>query len=308
MGQYDAAFNCSTGAYRYCCGTCHYRFCCALRGRRLEQARCTNVQGPPRWAATPAPRRPGPRPAGPGQPGSTVYVVCGVVTFALAVGVALRVAFGKASGRPPRARRVDVPRALVDILRHQAGGGGRPERRSSTGLAAGPPDNGPARPPKGLYGPPKGNHENLHNYLHLSVGSPEPHGATLDWRLRPPPGPRAGALSCSRSFHNLAPPPPPYESAVGPRCASLRRLGEPHTRVHACARVCARVPPPRTRVCVRASRPRAPAAPPCGAWVSHTRVCMRVRACARVSPRPARVSVCVRAGPARPLRLPAAPG
>ncbi|XP_064359681.1 protein shisa-7 [Dromaius novaehollandiae] len=234
MGQYDAAFNCSTGAFRFCCGTCHYRFCCEHRARRLEQARCTNVETP-RWAATPAPASPGPpgpgagaRPA-PARPGSTVYVVCGVVTFALAAGVALRVAFGKASRRP-RARDINVPRALVDILRHQAGGSERPERRSSAALGPGPPDNGPARPPKGLYGPAKackGPHENLHNYLHLDVGSPEHHAATLDWRV--PPGPRAGGLSCSRSFHNLSLLPPSYESAVRAelaRYASLKRLAE----------------------------------------------------------------------------------
>ncbi|XP_067170397.1 protein shisa-7 [Apteryx mantelli] len=243
MGQYDAAFNCSTGAFRFCCGTCHYRFCCEHRGRRLEQARCTNVETP-RWAATPAPgaaaaaaaaAEPG-APARPpaARPGSTVYVVCGVVTFALAAGVALRVAFGKASRRP-RARDINVPRALVDILRHQAGGSGRPERperRSSAVLAAGPPDNGPAWPPTTLYGAPKackGNHENLHNYLHLSVGSPEHHGATLDWRVPPTPSSRrAGALSCSRSFHNLSLLPPPPESGLrggGPaRGVSLQRL------------------------------------------------------------------------------------
>ncbi|XP_061299418.1 protein shisa-7, partial [Pezoporus flaviventris] len=42
-------------------------------------------------------------------------------------------------------------------------------------------------------------------------------------------GPRAGTLSCSRSFHNLSHPPPPYEGPPPPelgRCTSLRRLAD----------------------------------------------------------------------------------
>ncbi|XP_072703799.1 protein shisa-7 [Ciconia boyciana] len=109
-----------------------------------------------------------------------------------------------------------------------APGGGRPERRSSGVLPPPPPDNGPARPPKTLYSTVKACKDaGHHSYVHLNVGSPEHRAATLDWRV--PPGPRAGALSCSRPFHNLSHPPPPYESTLRPdiaRCASLKRLAD----------------------------------------------------------------------------------
>ncbi|GAB0202105.1 protein shisa-6 [Grus japonensis] len=104
-------------------------------------------------------------------------------------------------------------------------GGGRPERRSSGVLPPPPPDNGPARPPKTLYSTVMACKDTgHHSYVHLNVGTPEHRAATLDWRV-----PRAGALSCSRSFHNLSHPPPPYESALRPdvaRCASLKRLAD----------------------------------------------------------------------------------
>ncbi|XP_053824329.1 LOW QUALITY PROTEIN: protein shisa-7, partial [Vidua chalybeata] len=239
MGHYDAAFNCSTGAFRFCCGTCSYRFCCEHRARRLEQRRCGNARSPP-WART-APPAPSAAPGAAGGAGGVPYVVCGVVSVALAVAVGARAAWGRgqraAGGGGGGGARGDgssqtspnvpkrpqtspnVPRALVDVLRHQAGGGGaRPERRSSCGvLAPPPPDSGPPRPPKNLYGPGNG-------YAHLGFGTPEHRGATLDWRV-PPPAP----LSCSRSFHNLSHLPPPYESpprADGARWASLRRLAD----------------------------------------------------------------------------------
>ncbi|XP_059693676.1 LOW QUALITY PROTEIN: protein shisa-7-like, partial [Haemorhous mexicanus] len=131
MGHYDAAFNCSTGAFRFCCGTCSLRFCCEHRGLRLEQRRCTNARSPP-WAPHRAPPRPPPAPPGPPRPGDP-----------------------RGGGGAGGGGRGGRPRALVDVLRHQAGGGGaRPERRSSCGvLAPPPPDSGPPRPPKNLYGP-----------------------------------------------------------------------------------------------------------------------------------------------------------
>ncbi|TFJ99334.1 Protein shisa-7 [Platysternon megacephalum] len=188
MGQYDAAFNCTTGGYRFCCGTCHYRFCCEHRAMRLEQGRCTNVETP-FWAHTQASSTAGPGGRGPGgseaarqQSNSTVYVVCGVISFTLAVGLGIKVAFGKASRRP-QGREINMPRALVDILRHQAGTSSRSERSNSTTLNSASQDNGPARPPKNLYNtikPCQSNHDTMHhNYVHLNVSSPKHHAATL---------------------------------------------------------------------------------------------------------------------------------
>uniref|UniRef100_A0A8C8SB43 Shisa N-terminal domain-containing protein n=1 Tax=Pelusios castaneus TaxID=367368 RepID=A0A8C8SB43_9SAUR len=218
MGQYDAAFNCTTGGYRFCCGTCHYRFCCEHRAMRLEQGRCTNVESPV-WAHTQASSTAGPGGRGPENPeanhqqsNSTVYVVCGVISFTLAVGLGIKVAFGKASRRP-QGREINVPRALVDILRHQAGTSSRSERSNSTTLNSSSQDNGPARPPKNLYStvkPCKNNH---------------------DWRVHhtPTSALKYNSLTCSRSFHNLSHLPPSYESAIKSelsRYSSLKRLAE----------------------------------------------------------------------------------
>ncbi|KAM9038552.1 protein shisa-7 isoform 1-T1 [Sarcophilus harrisii] len=265
MGQYDATFNCSTGSFRFCCGTCYYRFCCEHRHMRLAQASCSNYDTPV-WAYTPQPSDAGGPGAGgngggpgPGQPGwldgnragagaggaggrggegpggSTAYVVCGVISFALAVGVGAKVAFSKASRAPRAHREINVPRALVDILRHQAGPTTRPDRARSSSLTPGlgGPDSIPPRPPKNLYNPVKAsNHDTLHhNYIHLNVNSPKHHAATLDWRAQPPPSPALhySTLSCSRSFHNLSHLPPSYEAAVKSelsRYSSLKRLAE----------------------------------------------------------------------------------
>ncbi|XP_066230626.1 protein shisa-7 isoform X2 [Saccopteryx leptura] len=238
MGQYDATFNCSTGSYRFCCGTCHYRFCCEHRHMRLAQASCSNYDTP-RWATTPPPLAggaggtggagggPGPGQAGwleggraggsgvrggEGPGGSTAYVVCGVISFALAVGVGAKVAFSKASRAPRAHRDINVPRALVDILRHQAGPATRPDRARSSSLSAGigGPDSMTPRTPKNLYSTMK--------------------SSNLDWRAAPPsPSLHYSTLSCSRSFHNLSHLPPSYEAAVKSelnRYSSLKRLAE----------------------------------------------------------------------------------
>ncbi|XP_066127093.1 protein shisa-7 isoform X2 [Saccopteryx bilineata] len=235
MGQYDATFNCSTGSYRFCCGTCHYRFCCEHRHMRLAQASCSNYDTP-RWATTPPPLAggtggagggPGPGQAGwleggraggsgvrggEGPGGSTAYVVCGVISFALAVGVGAKVAFSKASRAPRAHRDINVPRALVDILRHQAGPATRPDRARSSSLSAGigGPDSMTPRTPKNLYSTMK--------------------SSNLDWRVAPPsPSLHYSTLSCSRSFHNLSHLPPSYEAAVKSelnRYSSLKRLAE----------------------------------------------------------------------------------
>ncbi|XP_004866705.1 protein shisa-7 isoform X2 [Heterocephalus glaber] len=239
MGQYDATFNCSTGNYRFCCGTCHYRFCCEHRHMRLAQASCSNYDTP-RWATTPPPLAggaggsgaaggglgpgqagwleggraggPGGR-GGEGPGGSTAYVVCGVISFALAVGVGAKVAFSKASRAPRAHQEINVPRALVDILRHQGGPGTRQDRARSSSLTPGigGSDSMGPRTPKNLYNTMK--------------------PSNLDWRPVPPPSPplHYSTLSCSRSFHNLSHLPPSYEVAVKSelnRYSSLKRLAE----------------------------------------------------------------------------------
>nr|XP_023968273.1 protein shisa-7 [Chrysemys picta bellii] len=238
MGQYDAAFNCTTGGYRFCCGTCHYRFCCEHRAMRLEQGRCTNVETP-FWAHTQASSTAGPGGRGPGgseaarqQSNSTVYVVCGVISFTLAVGLGIKVAFGKASRRP-QGREINMPRALVDILRHQAGTSSRSERSNSTTLNSGLGFGGEVL---GGFAPRQITRLCLadamhHNYVHLNVSSPKHHAATLDWRVHhtPTSGLKYNSLTCSRSFHNLSHLPPSYESAVKSelsRYSSLKRLAE----------------------------------------------------------------------------------
>ncbi|XP_032090949.1 protein shisa-7 [Thamnophis elegans] len=233
MGQYDAAFNCTTGGYRFCCGTCQYRFCCDDRSRRLEQGKCRDS---PQWYATtiPGPATNGPNvPNSKQQSNSTVYVICGVISFTLAVGVGIKFFFSKASRRP-HGRELNVPRALVDILRHQAGTTSCSERNNSLVMNSNFQDNGSARPPKNLYNavkPSKSSHDNMHhNYIHLNVNSPKHHTATLDWHMNDTPShssTKYNTLSCSRSFHNLSHLPPSYESAIKSelnRYSSLKRL------------------------------------------------------------------------------------
>ncbi|XP_077170328.1 protein shisa-7 isoform X1 [Paroedura picta] len=234
IGQYDAAFNCTTGGYRFCCGTCHYRFCCEDGSRRLEQGKCP--KSPP-WLTTPSTgtSTKGPEaPNGSKQTGnSTVYVICGVISFTLAVAVGMKFFFSKASRRP-HGRELNVPRALVDILRHQAGSSSCSERNNSLVINSNFQDNGSARPPKNLYStvkPSKSSHDNMHhNYMHLNASSPKHHTATLDWHMNHTPSHSTGkynTLSCSRSFHNLSHLPPSYETAIKSelnRYSSLKRL------------------------------------------------------------------------------------
>ncbi|MGH0171733.1 UNVERIFIED_CONTAM: hypothetical protein FKN15_062039 [Acipenser sinensis] len=158
MGQYDHTFNCSTNTFLYCCGTCHYRFCCEHRGNRLDQGACNNYDSP-EWAHTPPPT---PAPPGghrpdpdfnalKGQNNSTLYIVGGVILATLAVAVGAKLAFHKAS-RNPRDRDINVPRALVDILRNQSASVQHGERNNSTVLGSNT-DTGSSRPPKNLYTP-----------------------------------------------------------------------------------------------------------------------------------------------------------
>ncbi|TEA35484.1 hypothetical protein DBR06_SOUSAS20510064 [Sousa chinensis] len=247
MGQYDATFNCSTGSYRFCCGTCHYRFCCEHRHMRLAQASCSNYDTP-RWATTPPPLAGGA--GGAGGPrfrvgqghreddvGGTAEGVGSkyIGEGALQAGSVVRGTLGQAVLRlilarggkeacalpfptpSPSPQATDHPsatsRALVDILRHQAGPGTRPDRARSSSLTpgVGGPDSMPPRTPKNLYNTVK--------------------PTNLDWRAIPPPSPSLhySTLSCSRSFHNLSHLPPSYEAAVKSelnRYSSLKRLAE----------------------------------------------------------------------------------
>ncbi|XP_040181528.1 protein shisa-7 [Rana temporaria] len=238
MGQYDATFNCTTGTYRYCCGTCHYRFCCEHRHKRLDQDSCKNYNSP-FWAHTTQPITTSANSklnnnGHADQNNSTVYVICGVISFTLAVAIGAKIAFNKASRRPP-GREINVPRALVDILRHQSVAGSHGERNNSTTVTLGQHDNGPSRPPKNLYNPvksAKNNHDNMHHNFILTVNSPK-HSATLDYRMNniqlQPSCKKYNTLSFSRSFHNLSHLPPSYESAIKSdlsRYSSLKRLAE----------------------------------------------------------------------------------
>lgn len=115
MGQYDFTFNCTKDDFIYCCGTCHYRFCCNDLNRRLNQDMCNNYHSPV-WAkvSTTPPPLPDPGP-GPGsirlqqQGNNTVYVIGGVISFTVAVAVAIKVAFHKTS-RQPRNNELNMPR------------------------------------------------------------------------------------------------------------------------------------------------------------------------------------------------------
>ncbi|KAG8434032.1 hypothetical protein GDO86_012407 [Hymenochirus boettgeri] len=218
MGQFDTTFNCTTGTFRYCCGTCHYRFCCEHRHKRLDQEKCSNYNTP-EWAyttqsiTTSANSKQNDNEHS-DQTNSTVYVICGVISFTLAVGIGAKFAFNKASRRP-QGREIHVPRALVDILRHQSVPGSHTERNNSTSLNSGIHDNGPSRPPKNLYNPvksSKSNHDYRMNNIQLPASST-----------------KYNTLSFSRSFHNLSHLPPSYEAAIKSdisRYSSLKRLAE----------------------------------------------------------------------------------
>uniref|UniRef100_A0A8C6PET7 Shisa family member 7 n=1 Tax=Nothobranchius furzeri TaxID=105023 RepID=A0A8C6PET7_NOTFU len=206
MGHFDNPFNCTKDSYIYCCGTCQYRFCCEHQGQRLDQNSCTNYKSPI-WAQTQVPvtlppgnkwlhplaRLPPPR--------YTAYVIGGVISFTLVVAVGVRIVFSKVARRP-RNRDINVPRSLVDILRHQSSPMQHGERNNATMLTTTTSDG---RTSKSLYTPILQMKENRskHNNSHPSF---------------------------SHSFHNLAQLPPSYETVMKPeinRYSSLKKLGEP---------------------------------------------------------------------------------
>ncbi|XP_062414518.1 protein shisa-7 isoform X2 [Pungitius pungitius] len=226
MGHFDTTFNCSKGSFIYCCGTCHYRFCCEHQRSRLDQESCNNYISPV-WAdpLTPVSVIEGNKPD-PGlllleqQNSSTAYVIGGVISFTLVVAVGVRIAFSKVARRP-RNRDINMPRSLVDILRHQSSPVQQCERNNSallTGTA------------KNHYPPALQSKDNrkrgarMNNTSQLSSGPPLLAGS----------GKGGGGMrhnsshpSFSHSFHNLAQLPPSYETAVKPeinRYSSLKRL------------------------------------------------------------------------------------
>ncbi|XP_043937437.1 protein shisa-7 [Protopterus annectens] len=238
MGQYDSSFNCSTGTFIFCCGTCQYRFCCDDRNDRLDQSLCTNYVTPG-WITKPhstTTRAPGVSPNNgdsKDQSSSTVYVICGVISFTLAIAIGVKIVFNKVSHRP-HPRDINVPRALVDILRHQAVPMNHPERNNSLSIGSSTQDNGPSRISKNHYTPikpVKSNPNNQHqNFIHMPVNSPK-HSATIDrfshMNNIQIPSVKYNSLMSSRSFHNLSQMPPSYETAVKSdinRYSSLKRL------------------------------------------------------------------------------------
>uniref|UniRef100_W5L9N9 Shisa family member 7a n=1 Tax=Astyanax mexicanus TaxID=7994 RepID=W5L9N9_ASTMX len=233
MGQYDLTFNCSKDDFIYCCGTCHYRFCCTDPSRRLDQNLCNNYHSPV-WANT-AP--PGNKPTHQSteidssrieQSNNTIYVIGGVISFTVAVAVAIKVAFHKAS-RQPRNRELNMP-ALVDMLRHQSSPVQQGERNNSVALTTERDGGGGGggtgtlgRPPKNLY-PTLQSKDNRHaprmnNMQMVTGGTLKPSKHTNAMKPQP---------SFHHSLHNLAQLPPSYEAAMKPemnRYSSLKRLG-----------------------------------------------------------------------------------
>ncbi|KAG7233873.1 hypothetical protein INR49_006505 [Caranx melampygus] len=189
MGHFDSTFNCSQGSYIYCCGTCHYRFCCEHRRNRLNQDSCTNYKSPV-WADVQAPVTQPPNKPDPDfetlqqQNSSTAYVIGGVISFTLVVAVGVRIAFSKVARRP-RNRDINMPRSLVDILRHQSSPVQQGERNNTTVLTTTTSDG---RTSKNLYTPilqSKDNRTgNLHHHFNQqgSASSPK-HSATIEKEL-----------------------------------------------------------------------------------------------------------------------------
>ncbi|XP_056877137.1 protein shisa-7 isoform X1 [Takifugu flavidus] len=258
MGHFDSTFNCSKGSYIYCCGTCHYRFCCEHQRNRLDQDACNNYNSPV-WAdsqvtvTVPVDIEPGPDfKTLQQQNSSTAYVIGGVISFTLVVAVGVRIAFSKVARRP-RNRDINMPRSLVDILRHQSSPVQQGERNNTTVLTT-----SDGRMSKTLYTPvlqSKDNRTgNMHHHFNQqgSASSPK-HSATIERgpRMNNTPQLSSGPTlisssikgsgggvgggmrhnsshpSFSHSFHNLAQLPPSFELALKPeisRYSSLKRL------------------------------------------------------------------------------------
>ncbi|XP_020797417.1 protein shisa-7 [Boleophthalmus pectinirostris] len=263
MGHFDSTFNCSRGSYIYCCGTCHYRFCCEHQRDRLDQDSCNNYNSPvwieQQGAATQAAGQ-NPDPdfeTLQQQSSSTAYVIGGVISFTLVVAVGVRIAFSKVARRP-RNRDINMPRSLVDILRHQSSPVQQGERNNTTILGSTASDG---RTSKNIYTPVLQSKDNRtgtlpHPFNQQGASSSPKHTATIERgprmnnssQLPSVPGMLSGSIkgpgpsgimgtgsmrhnsghpSFSHSFHNLAQLPPSYEAAMKPeisRYSSLKRL------------------------------------------------------------------------------------
>ncbi|XP_041665977.1 protein shisa-7-like [Cheilinus undulatus] len=241
MGHFDSTFNCSKGSYIYCCGTCHYRFCCEHQRNRLDQDSCNNYNYPdwaePQVPATVAVTKPDPDFETLQQHNSsTGYVIGGVISFTLVVAVGVRIAFSKVARRP-RNRDVNMPRSLVDILRHQSSPVQQGERNNTSMLTT--TSDGRS---KNLYTPILQSKDNrkrgprMNNTPQLSSGP-----KLISSSVKGPGSGRdmGGSIfgggmrhnsshpSFSHSFHNLAQLPPSYELAMKPeitRYSSLKKL------------------------------------------------------------------------------------
>ncbi|XP_061521438.1 protein shisa-7-like [Phycodurus eques] len=238
MGQFDSTFNCSKGSYIYCCGTCHYRFCCEHQRNRLDQDSCTNYKSPD-WAepqvpvTVPADDKPDPDfETLQQQNSSTAYVIGGVISFTLVVAVGVRLAFSKVARRP-RNRDANVPRSLVDILRHQSSPVRHGERNNMLTTSNG-------RMAKNMYTPILQSKDNRKRGARMNnMGTPQ---LSCGPKLIASGGKGLGGgglvagggarhsgsrASFSHSFHNLAQLPPSYEAAMQPeisRYSSLKKL------------------------------------------------------------------------------------
>ncbi|KAK5892243.1 hypothetical protein CesoFtcFv8_012641 [Champsocephalus esox] len=251
MGQIDTSFNCSKDSFIFCCGTCHYRFCCPDRTRQLDQESCTNYDSPD-WAKPQTDPMMLPDELGPDpdfdplkqQSHNTGFVIGGVIVFMVAVAVGIKVVFNKVQ-QEANQRDLNMPRALVDMLRHQSSPVQQDERNNSVALAVGDGTGTLGRPPKNLYAPGLPSKDNRlgniqHNFIHTSGTSPK-HTATIERtpRMNNAQLAAGGTLLSSKhnntksqpafhhSLHNLAQLPPSYESATKPelnRYSSLKRL------------------------------------------------------------------------------------
>uniref|UniRef100_A0A671LEA5 Protein shisa-6 homolog n=1 Tax=Sinocyclocheilus anshuiensis TaxID=1608454 RepID=A0A671LEA5_9TELE len=230
MGQFDNTFNCTKGTYIYCCGTCHYRFCCEHQRNRLDQDSCTNYRSPD-WAVTAGPITQPPIRHDPDfdplqqQNNNTAYVIGGVISFTMAMAIGVKVAFHKLSRRP-RNRDINMPRALVDILRHQSSPVQQGERNNSTVLTTATSSEGTlGRTSKSFYAPILQSKDNRKRVPRMNNTQLASTGTLLSSKHN-----NSGFHpSFSHSFHNLAQLPPSYETVMKPelnRYSSLKRLGE----------------------------------------------------------------------------------
>ncbi|XP_071356476.1 protein shisa-6-like isoform X2 [Trachinotus anak] len=236
MGHFDSTFNCSKGSYIYCCGTCHYRFCCEHQRNRLDQDSCTNYKSPV-WAdpqvpvTVPAGNKPDPDfETLQQQNSSTAYVIGGVISFTVVVAVGVRIAFSKVARRP-RNRDINMPRSLVDILRHQSSPVQQGERNNTTVLTTTTSDG---RTSKNLYTPILQSKDNRKRGSRMNNTPQLSSGPTLLSGSGKGPDIMGGGMrhnsshpSFSHSFHNLAQLPPSYEATMKPeisRYSSLKRL------------------------------------------------------------------------------------